>query len=65
MKTIKTNNPQVDLVIKSDMDTTTAKVKEEDATKDTLLQDLINPTDYQYGDIPYITIGELRDRMKK
>lgn len=67
MKTAKTNNPNIDLVIGDDYPGLTgeAKVKEEDATKDTLLQDLITPTDYQYGDIPYITVGELRERMQK
>lgn len=67
MKTTKTKNPNVELVIGDSYPGLTgdAKVKEEDATRDTLLQDLINPTDYQYGDIPHITVGELRDRMQK
>lgn len=67
MKTTKTNNPDVTLVTMDDCPglTENAKVKEEDATRDTLLQDLISPTDYQYGEIPYITVGELRDRMQK
>lgn len=66
MKTAKTNNPQVDLVIGDDYPglTGNAKVKEENATPETLLPDLINTTDYQYEDIPAITVGELRTRMK-
>jgi hypothetical protein len=66
MKTAKTNNPNIDLVIGDDYPglTGNAKVKEQDATKDTQLQDLINTTDYQYELIPHITVGELRDRMR-
>jgi len=42
-----------------------AKVKEEEATPDTKLRDLIPETDYQYKQIPEdMTVQELRDRMQ-